>query len=280
MNQKIQERLIKGLAIACLGVFSALIIVIVFFSMVVSDLKKEMMADRKDCDEAVKLVLHYHEELDSTRMIEMVGYLKGHLKKMPKVETYKNKSGGVRYKVNTDGLNAVDKAIALGIASLPYIEEHYGRIITAASKKYGVPEPWIYAFIAIESQGAWNALSICTAIGLMQIRPTTCMDMGFDPDELARPEVNIPCGVKYIAFLQKYSAEKNTDIGMAFEWVWVTSYNAGPKKTKLKYAKQHKWDEGGMFHPKVSGVYNFIVERQKLKIIANETEVAVEDKMF
>ncbi|MFC1538577.1 lytic transglycosylase domain-containing protein [Candidatus Latescibacterota bacterium] len=94
--------------------------------------------------------------------------------------------------------------------------EHY---IERYSSNYNVDPDLVRAIIYAESKGDPHVVSRDGAEGLMQLMPLTSDFMGisnpFDPEE------NIKAGVKYIAWLVKYS-EKYNDTHVL--WAW----NAGP----------------------------------------------------
>jgi soluble lytic murein transglycosylase-like protein len=94
----------------------------------------------------------------------------------------------------------------------------YDRHIRAASKRFGVPAPFIKAVIHVESRFQPDAVSPVGAQGLMQLMPATAKELGVsDPFD---PRQNIFGGTKYLARLtKKYNGDIN-DI--------LAGYNAGP----------------------------------------------------
>ena len=94
----------------------------------------------------------------------------------------------------------------------------YQDIISAASRKFGVPEHVIKAVITAESAGRSDAVSPVGAQGLMQLMPGTARELGvrnsFDPKE------NIFGGTRY---LRKMLDTFDGDFEKA-----IAAYNAGP----------------------------------------------------
>lgn len=100
--------------------------------------------------------------------------------------------------------------------------------IDAASDRFGVPEAWIRAVIAVESGGrtTLNGQPITSpagAIGPMQVMPRTYNELrlhhGFGPDP-ADPKQNILAGTAYL----KELCERFGRVGM------FAAYNAGPER--------------------------------------------------
>lgn len=73
------------------------------------------------------------------------------------------------------------------------------RIIQEASRIYNIPEPFIRAVIEVESNYGTKALSYKGAMGLMQLMPSVCKDLGVtDPWD---PYQNIMAGVQLLRIL-------------------------------------------------------------------------------
>ena len=94
-------------------------------------------------------------------------------------------------------------------------------IIAEASRRFGVPAPWIAEVMAVESRGHANALSPKGAIGLMQVMPATYADMraryglGANP---WHPRDNVLAGAAYLRLLyERFGAPG-----------FLVAYNAGP----------------------------------------------------
>ncbi len=73
------------------------------------------------------------------------------------------------------------------------------RVIQEASRLYNIPEPFIRAIIEVESNYGTKALSYKGAMGLMQLMPSVCKDLGVtDPWD---PYQNIMAGVQLLRIL-------------------------------------------------------------------------------
>lgn len=93
--------------------------------------------------------------------------------------------------------------------------------ISEASRRFGIPEAWIYAVMRTESAGRIGAVSSAGAMGLMQLMPGTWarqrarFGLGTDPFD---PRDNIMAGTSYLREMyDRYGA-----YGM------LAAYNAGP----------------------------------------------------
>lgn len=260
------QKIIRLFAI-CL--IAALVVIFLggMYSLHMRNKMKEMEQEYTEAVEETKKHLEEHfKQMNKEEMEEIKKFMEENFKKMPKFIPYK-KNGVIRYRIDTKGLSSVESSVVKGIAVLRFIKEHYGALITKWSKHRGIEEALIYAFISIESQGNKQALSLKTAIGLMQIRPKTAIGMGYNPDELVDPNNNIGCGTKYIAYLGEMSHIKNDSLGFGFEWTRITAYNTGPHPRALKNAWKNKGNpnsEGGSFYLKIKGVWGYILTEQAL----------------
>lgn len=93
--------------------------------------------------------------------------------------------------------------------------------VSEASRRFGIPEAWIYAVMRTESAGRIGAVSSAGAMGLMQLMPGTWArqraryGLGADPFD---PRDNIMAGTSYLREMyDRYGA-----YGM------LAAYNAGP----------------------------------------------------
>lgn len=93
--------------------------------------------------------------------------------------------------------------------------------VSEASRRFGIPEAWIYAVMRTESAGRIGAVSPAGAMGLMQLMPGTWarqrarFGLGSDP---FNPRDNIMAGTSYLREMyDRYGA-----YGM------LAAYNAGP----------------------------------------------------
>jgi hypothetical protein len=93
--------------------------------------------------------------------------------------------------------------------------------VTEASRRFGLPESWIYAVMRTESAGRIGAVSSAGAMGLMQLMPGTWarqrtrFGLGNDPFD---PRENIMAGTSYLREMyDSYGASG-----------FLAAYNAGP----------------------------------------------------
>ncbi len=93
--------------------------------------------------------------------------------------------------------------------------------VTEASRRFGLPESWIYAVMRTESAGRIGAVSSAGAMGLMQLMPGTWarqrtrFGLGNDPFD---PRDNIMAGTSYLREMyDSYGASG-----------FLAAYNAGP----------------------------------------------------
>lgn len=105
-----------------------------------------------------------------------------------------------------------------GIATAsPYPQ--YQALVEKHAAAQGLDKNLVWAVMARESGGRWNATSHKNAKGLMQVIPPTAARMGVNPKHLYNPEHNIIAGTRYLRFLQdRYKG--NIDLMLA-------GYNAG-----------------------------------------------------
>lgn len=93
--------------------------------------------------------------------------------------------------------------------------------VTEASRRFGIPEAWIYAVIRAESAGRIGAVSSAGAIGLMQLMPGTWarqrarFRLGSDPFD---PRDNILAGTSYLREMYDLYGPSG----------FLAAYNAGP----------------------------------------------------
>ncbi|MFS6937840.1 lytic transglycosylase domain-containing protein [Neisseria animaloris] len=102
-------------------------------------------------------------------------------------------------------------------SAAPYPQ--YQHLVEKHAEKQGLDVNLVWAVIARESGGRWNATSPKNARGLMQVIPPTAARMGVNPKYLYNPEHNIIAGTRYLRFLSnRYNG--NIDLMLA-------GYNAG-----------------------------------------------------
>jgi soluble lytic murein transglycosylase-like protein len=106
---------------------------------------------------------------------------------------------------------ARDKVAAVMSNGFPY----RGLVLRAAAR-HAVDPRLVLAIIASESGGDPAAVSQSGAIGLMQLMPTTALELGVDP---WKPEENVEGAVRYLALL--IAQFGSVDLALV-------AYNAGP----------------------------------------------------
>lgn len=106
-------------------------------------------------------------------------------------------------------------------AAVPVTHDAIAAIVSEASQRFGIPERWISAVMARESDRNPVAISTKGALGLMQLMPSTWqilrarLDLGPDPFD---PHDNIIAGTAYLrALYDRYGVDG-----------FLAAYNAGP----------------------------------------------------
>ncbi len=112
---------------------------------------------------------------------------------------------------------AQDAPTERAAASHPYAVH-----VADASRRFGIPETWIWAVMRVESNGDARAISTARAMGLMQIMPATWAvararySLGSDPYDVRD---NIMAGAAYLrAMFDRYGNAT----------AMLAAYNAGP----------------------------------------------------
>ena len=99
----------------------------------------------------------------------------------------------------------------------------YDAEITAAARRFDLPQDWIKAVIEAESGGDANAVSVKGALGLMQLMPDTWAEMrdryGIQGDVLD-PAANVMAGSAYLAEMRHRFGYPGL----------FAAYNAGPAR--------------------------------------------------
>lgn len=107
--------------------------------------------------------------------------------------------------------------VSAAATAAPYPQ--YQTLVEKHAAAQGLDANLVWAVMARESGGRWNATSPKNAKGLMQVIPPTAARMGVNPKHLYNPEHNIIAGTRYLRFLQdRYKG--NIDLMLA-------GYNAG-----------------------------------------------------
>jgi hypothetical protein len=108
----------------------------------------------------------------------------------------------------------------------------YGAHVAEAAQRFGIPDSWIWAVMAVESRGNPRAVSPKGAMGLMQIMPATWATLaarhglGGDPFDI---RANIIAGAAYLREL--WDRYGNVTAMLA-------AYNAGPRRVDAYVAGQ------------------------------------------
>jgi soluble lytic murein transglycosylase-like protein len=104
------------------------------------------------------------------------------------------------------------------------------QIADRQAAKAGIPSDLVRAVIRVESDWDKELTGFAGEIGLMQIRPETARDMGFNgkSDALYDPETNIRWGVAYLAAAYKLA---KGDLCQT-----VLKYNGGHQAEKMTQA--------------------------------------------
>lgn len=115
----------------------------------------------------------------------------------------------------------------------------YRELVESFSRRYGLNSALVYAIIHSESTFRPSLVSRSSAMGLMQLLPSTASDevhrflygtrgdVGFD--ELAVPEINIRYGTAYLHILMTRYFQDVRD-PVAREYCTVAAYNMGPNR--------------------------------------------------
>jgi len=127
-------------------------------------------------------------------------------------------------RLRTMGVAAALVTLSLGICPVAAAaDEALSTLITEASRRFDLPEPWLRSVIHAESGGNAQAVSPKGAIGLMQVMPDTFADLrtryglGADPFD---PRDNILAGAAYLReMLDRFGAPG-----------FLAAYNAGPAR--------------------------------------------------
>jgi hypothetical protein len=112
-------------------------------------------------------------------------------------------------------------AVAQTHAEAPPSAAPIAAYVAEASRRFGIPEAWIYAVMRVESAGDSSATSVKGAMGLMQIMPATYADLrtryafganAYDPRD------NVLAGTAYLREMyDRYGSPG-----------FLAAYNAGP----------------------------------------------------
>lgn len=108
-----------------------------------------------------------------------------------------------------------------GVLSSSLSSPSFDRVVEECAKKYGLHPSLVRKLIEVESGGNPKAVSPKGAMGLMQLMPETCKELGIsDPFDIRQ---NIEGGVRYFRGL----LDRFGSIELA-----LAAYNAGPGRVK------------------------------------------------
>lgn len=140
----------------------------------------------------------------------------------------------------------------------------YSDLVTQASLEYSVPEDVIYSVIRTESSFRPEAVSAAGAVGLMQLMPETfewlltLMKKELPPDAIYYPDVNIACGVYYLAYLK-------AELG---DWDTVfAAYNAGIGRVKGWLTDTNISEQGTLVNIPIEETAKYVIKIAKTRDI-------------
>ena len=102
------------------------------------------------------------------------------------------------------------------VANVCPLPARYRRAFGAAARDTNLPLALLVAVGRVESNLRADARSVADARGLMQVLPSTALELGLDAD---RPESNVLAGARYLRLL--FDRFASSDLALA-------AYNAGP----------------------------------------------------
>ena len=113
--------------------------------------------------------------------------------------------------------------------TVPSTSDSIAAAVAEASRRFGVPAPWILAVMRVESGGDPRAVSRAGAMGLMQVMPATYAELRGDlhlgPDPFAIRD-NVLAGVAYLRrMFDRYGSPG-----------FLAAYNAGPGRWEAHLA--------------------------------------------
>ncbi|MDA8158812.1 MAG: lytic transglycosylase domain-containing protein [Deltaproteobacteria bacterium] len=108
-------------------------------------------------------------------------------------------------------------------------QNYLGETVIYASKKYGLPLPFLAAVMKAESGFNIYALSPEGAVGLMQVMPETGRELDIN---IQNPQANIIAGAKYLHYCLKRFGFRPVPA--------LACYNAGPDSVRTVYVKNRR----------------------------------------
>lgn len=195
---------------------------------------------------------------DTVQRRKIPRYLYGRDGKPPAIYVYQHTSGlllltskvkdlGPDYVLlNFEPIKKITKRkVVRKVKNEPEVEEYdLEEIIKEYAKEYNVPPALVKAVIKVESNYDPFAVSVCGARGLMQLMPSTALEM--QVEDIFDPSQNIGGGVQYLARMLELF---NDDLKLA-----LAAYNAGPGNV-LRYGGVPPFKETRKYVPRVLACY-------------------------
>lgn len=128
---------------------------------------------------------------------------------------------------------------------LQRIPEEYRQTVEQNARLNGLPISTAVKMLNIENaQFDPNAISPTGAMGLSQVLPSTGADMGYTPEQLRNPHMNIAAGLKYLGQQNKrFNGDEDLTLG---------AYNMGPHHMNQILAGEADWTPEGHAYVKKS----------------------------
>lgn len=124
----------------------------------------------------------------------------------------------------------------------------YDRIIKKYARRYGFDWRLIAAQIYAESNFRNEAQSHVGAMGLMQVMPGTAKFMGFSPESMVKPDVNIMAGCLYNQRMYNLWGRQTKDLENRLAFA-LASYNAGRGRVLRSYDTDQGITTWDLVHP-------------------------------
>lgn len=154
-------------------------------------------------------------------------------------------------------MRIIFNALVLILTACTNVQAVNHAYIDIVSRVYDVDQQLIRAIITVESGWDQDAVSLKGAVGLMQLKPSTAMDMGIL--NINDPYLNIHAGVRYIRYLMDRFGRENIHL-------ILSGYNAGPTITARSMMVPN-YPETKKYIAKVLREYNtMVIYPRRLKI--------------
>jgi hypothetical protein len=217
------------------------------------------------------------DEQETAKKRKLAQYLYGKKGQPPPIYVYEHTSGRKLFSSDAKDVGSdyvclnyepvrkviTTKQIVRKVKNEPQVEEYdLEEIIRFYAKEYGVQPALVKAVIKAESNFDPFVVSRAGASGLMQLMPTTAMDM--QVDEIFDVEQNVGGGVQYLAKMLELF---NNDTELA-----LAAYNAGPGSV-MKYKGIPPFKETRAYVPRVLTYYEQYKRNTKpvtLKVAMNK----------